>query len=391
MVKKIIAMIILGMFFIAPYQVQAEESKEKTGGILSETTDQLLGTTENLVKTVQTTIQDVENVIPVLKPVTKVVSEVEKITLPIIEDVVIGVTDTTETTLTKVVEGVDKTVNTLPTVPVVTPIFTTTTHTLNGVVSEVKTVVNSSGETVKNVVDIVVEEKERNPIVEIPKDQAIVGSPKDQTIVDSSKDPIIEDTPPKTSIETIPINQPIENLNQDSTNLSFEKESVYPIIEKKTPIDDTVAIETVKEETSLTEVAVEDDLRLAEKDFEIYSNNMEVLDAKMALDNRIKIQAEVIQNKDVQLPVNPAIPLGPDSQMVLTSGITWNGQGNSFSSSGSFLSSGNDILLGFLPAEEMLKEMTKKKWYHKNSYAIIQWIHTPLRKPPELTPFLYVI
>lgn len=373
MVKKIIAMIILGMFFIAPYQVQAEESKEKTGGILSETTDQLLGTTEDLVKTVQTTIQDVENAIPVLKPVTKVVSEVEKITLPIIEDVVIGVTDTTETTLTKVVEGVDKTVNTLPTVPVVTPIFTTTTHTLNGVVSEVKTVVNSSGETVKNVVDIVVEEKERNPIVEIPKD------------------PIIEDTPPKTSIETIPINQPIENLNQDSTNLSFEKESVYPIIEKKTPIDDTVAIETVKEETSLTEVAVEDDLRLAEKDFEIYSNNMEVLDAKMALDNRIKIQAEVIQNKDVQLPVNPAIPLGPDSQMVLTSGITWNGQGNSFSSSGSFLSSGNDILLGFLPAEEMLKEMTKKKWYHKNSYAIIQWIHTPLRKPPELTPFLYVI
>lgn len=389
MVKKIIAMIILGMFFIAPYQVQAEESEGKTGGILSETTDQLLGSTENLVKTVQTTIQDVEKAIPVLKPVTKVVSEVEKITLPIVEDVVIGVTDTTETTLTKVVEGVDKTVNTLPTVPVVTPILTTTTHTLNGVVSEVKTVVNSSGETVKNVVDIVVEEKGRIPIVEIPKDQAIVGSPKDQTIVDSSKDPIIEDTPPKTSIETIPINQPIENLNQDSTNLSFEKESVYPIIEKKTPIDDTVAIEPVKEETSLTEVAVVDDFRLAEKDLEIYSNNMEVLAPKMALDNRIKIQAEVIQNKDVQLPVNPAIPLGPDSQMVLTSGITWNGQGHSLS--GSFLSSGNDILLGFLPAEEMLKEMTKKKWYHKNSYAIIQWIHTPLRKPPELTPFLYVI
>lgn len=66
----------------------------------------------------QTTIQDVEKAIPVLKSVTKVVSEVEKITLPIIEDVVIGVTDTTETTLTKVVEGVDKTVNTLPTVPV---------------------------------------------------------------------------------------------------------------------------------------------------------------------------------------------------------------------------------------------------------------------------------
>ena len=389
MVKKIIAMIILGMFFVAPYQVQAEESEEKPSGILSKTTDKLLGTTEELVKTVQTTIQDVEKDIPVLKPVNEVVSEVEKITLPIVEDVVIGVTDSTETTLTKVVEGVDKTVNTLPTVPVVTSILTTTNHTLNEVVSEVKTVVTSSGETVKNVVDIVVEEKGRNPIVEIPKDQAIVEIPEGQTIVDSSKDQIIEDTPPKTSIETIPINQPIESLNNDSTNLSFEKENVYPIIEKKTSIDDTV--ETVKEETSLTEIAVEDDLRLAEKDIEIYSNNMEVLAPKMALDNRIKIQVEVNQNKDVQLPVNPAIPLGPDSQMVLTSGITWNGQGNSFTSSGSFLSSGNDILIGFLPAEEMLKEMTKKKWYHKNSYAIVQWIHTPLRKPPELTPFLYVI
>jgi len=387
MVKKIIAMIILGIFFIAPYQVQAEESEEKPRGILSKTTDKLLGTTENLVKTVQITIQDVEKAIPVLKPVTEVVSEVEKTTLPIVEDIVIGVTDTTETTLTKVVEGVDKTVNTLPTVPVVTPILTTTTHTLNGVVSEVKTVVNSSGESVKNVVDIMVEEKGSNPIVEIPKDQAIVESPKDQTIIDSSK----EDTPPKTTIETIPINQPIENFNQNSTNLSFDKENVYPIIEKKTSIDDTVANETVKEETSFTEVAVEDDLRLAEKDIEVYSNNMEVLAPTMALENQIKIQAEVIQNKDVQFPVNPAIPLVPDSQMVITSGYTWNGQGNSFSSSGSFLSSGNEILLGFLPAEEMLKEMTKKKWYHKNSYAIVQWIHTPLRKPPELTPFLYVI
>lgn len=386
MVKKIIAMIILGIFFIAPYQVQAEESEEKPRGILSKTTDKLLGTTENLVKTVQITIQDVEKAIPVLKPVTEVVSEVEKTTLPIVEDIVIGVTDTTETTLTKVVDGVDKTVNTLPTVPVVTPILTTTTHTLNGVVSEVKTVVNSSGESVKNVVDIMVEEKGSNPIVEIPKDQAIVESPKDQTIIDSSK----EDTTPKTNIETIPINQPIENFNQNSTNLSFDKENVYPIIEKKTSIDDTVVNETVKEETSFTEVAVEDDLRLAEKDIEVYSNNMEVLAPTMALENQIKIQAEVIQNKDVQFPVNPAIPLVPDSQMVITSGYTWNGQGNSFSSSGSFLSSGNEILLGFLPAEEMLKEMTKKKWYHKNSYAIVQWIHTPLRKPPELTPFLYV-
>lgn len=35
-------MIILGMFFIAPYQVQAEESKEKTGGILSETTGPII-------------------------------------------------------------------------------------------------------------------------------------------------------------------------------------------------------------------------------------------------------------------------------------------------------------------------------------------------------------
>ena len=375
-------MIVLGMFFIVPYHVQAEETEKKPGGLLSKTGDQLLGTTEKIVKTVQTTVHDVEKAIPVLKPVTDVVSEVEKITLPIVEDVVIGVTDTTETVLTEVVEGVDQTVNTLPAVPGVTPILTTTTHTLSEVVSEVQTVVNSSEETVKNVVDIVIEEKGRNPIVE---------SPKDQTIVESSNDPIIEHTSPKTSIKKIPFNQPIENSNQDLTNLPFEKENVSPIIEKKTPIDDSVAIETVGEEPSLTEVVAEDGLRLPEKDLEIYSNNMEVLAPKIARDNRLKIQAEVIQNKDVKVPANPVIPLEPDPQMIITSGVTWNGQGNAFSSSGSFLTTGNDILLGFLPAEEMLKELTKKKWYHKNSYAIIQWIHTPLRKPPELTPFLYVI
>jgi len=370
------------MFFLVPYHVQAEETEKTPEGLLSKTGDQLLRTTEKLVKTLQTTVHDVEKAIPVLKPVTGVVSEVEKITLPIVEDVVIGVTDSTETVLTEVVEGVDKTVNTLPAVPVVTPILTTTTHTLSEVVSEVQTVVNSSEETVKNVVDIVVEEKGRNPIVE---------SPNDRTIVESSNNPIIEDTTPRTSIERIPIDQPIENSNQDITNLPFEKENISPNTEKKTPIDDSVSIETVGEETSLTEVVAEDNLRLPEKDLEIYSNNMEVLAPKIAQDNRLKIQADVNRNKDVKVPVNPVIPLGPDPQMIITSGVTWNGQGNTFSSSGSFLSTVNDILLGFLPAEEMLKEFTKKKWYHKNSYAIIQWIHTPLRKPPELTPFLYVI
>jgi len=383
--KKIIAMIILGMLFINSHPVQAEESETESGGLLSKTSNHLLGTTDKLVKTVHTTVNEVEKTIPVLNPVTDVVSEVGKSTLPAVEGVVTSIIDTTETVLSEVGEGVDQTVKTLPTIPIVTPILTTTTQTVDEVVSEVQTVVSSSEKAVKNIVNVVVEEKDRNPIVE---------TPKDQITVDTSNEQITEHTPSKTTKERIPHNQSIEPLNQDITNLPVEKENVKPIIETTVPINNNVAIEPVRDENPLTKVVVEEGLRVPNKDLGIYSNNMEVAESKIVQDNRITVKVEAIQSQDGRVPVNPfnpVIPVVPDPQMTVTSGITWNGPGNTFSSSGSFLSVGYDVLLGFLPSEEMLKELTKKKWYHKNSYAIIQWIHTPLRKPPELTPFLYVI
>lgn len=345
------------MFFMIPFQVQAEELEEEHGGLLNKTGDQLLGTTEKLVNTVQTTVNDVEKAIPILKPVTDVVLEAEKITLPIVEDVVIGATDTTETVLMGVVEGVDKTIETLPVTPVVTPILTTTTKTLNEVVSEVQTVVDSSEETVKNVVDIVVEEKSRNPIVKSPNVPAAEG------------------------------------LSPDATNTNFftEKEELPPIVETKTPIDVNVGIEPVKEEIAPEKVATEVDLKGPEKVDEVYGTKMEVDDKKSSQKNPLKIITQTVQEGDAKVPVNPTIPLGSDPKMTMTSGGTWNGQGNTFSSGGSLLLTGSDVFHGLLPSEEMLKELTKKKWYHKNSYAVIQWIHTPLRKPPVLTPFLYVI
>lgn len=340
-----------------PFQVQAEELEEEHGGLLNKTGDQLLGTTEKLVNTVQTTVNDVEKAIPILKPVTDVVFEAEKITLPIVEDVVIGATDTTETVLMGVVEGVDKTIETLPVTPVVTPILTTTTKTLNEVVSEVQTVVDSSEETVKNVVDIVVEEKSRNPIVESPNVPAAEG------------------------------------LSPDATNTNFftEKEELPPIVETKTPIDVNVGIEPVKEEIAPEKVATEVDLKGPEKVNEVYGTKMEVDDKKSSQKNPLKIITQTVLEGDAKVPVNPTIPLGSDLKMTMTSGGTWNGQGNTFSSGGSLLLTGSDVFHGLLPSEEMLKELTKKKWYHKNRYAVIQWIHTPLRKPPVLTPFLYVI
>lgn len=354
MERNIIAMIVLGMFFIVPFQVQAEELEKEHGGLLSKTADQLLGATENLVNTVQTTVQDVEEVVPVLKPGTNVISEVEKNTLPIVEDVVIGVTDTTDTVLTEVVDEVDKTVKTLPVTPVVTPILTTTTETLSEVASEVQTVVKSSEETVKNVVDKVVEEKGRNPIEE------------------------------STNVQ-------ITEISTKTTNLSSEKEELPSIAETKTPIDVTVTDEPVGEETTLKKVAVEVELEGPEKVDEIYEHHIEVDKKKTAHKIQQKIITEAIQEQNLKVPVIPALPLGPDAKMTVASGVTWGGQGNTFSSGVSSLSTGSDVLHGFLPSDEMLKELTKKKWYHKNSYAVIQWIHTPLRKPPVLTPFLYVI
>lgn len=359
MLRKIIAIIVLGMFFIIPFQVQAEELEKSGGGLLSNTGDQLLGATEKLVNTVHTTVQDVEKAIPVLKPGIDVVSEVEKITLPIVEDVVIGATDTTETVLTKVVEGVDETVQTLPVTPVVTPILSTTTETLSEVASDVQTVVKSSEDTVKSVVDIVIEDKSENSIEVSPNVQST-----------ESLSPVATNT----------------NLNTSS-----KTEELPPIVETKTPIDVDVVIEPVKEEITPEKEAAEVDLKGPEKMNAAFETNMEVDDKKNAQISPMKIITETIQEQDVTVPVNPTIPLGPNPKMTMTSEGTWNGQGNTFSSGVSLLSTGSDVFHGLLPSEEMLKDLTKKKWYHKNSYAVIQWIHTPLRKPPVLTPFLYVI
>lgn len=46
---------------------------------------------------------------------------------------------------------------------------------------------------------------------------------------------------------------------------------------------------------------------------------------------------------------------------------------------------------GTLTSIEVLQPAIDKLWYHKNSYALIQWFHTPLGKPPKTAPFLNVM
>lgn len=45
----------------------------------------------------------------------------------------------------------------------------------------------------------------------------------------------------------------------------------------------------------------------------------------------------------------------------------------------------------FFAALELLHPATEKLRYYKNGYALIQWFHTPLGKPPKFAPFLNVI
>lgn len=357
------------MFFllltIIPFQVEAEdtEQEEKRSGLLSNTVNNLLGTTEEIVDSVQETVTEVEKSVPVLKPVTNVVSEVEKVTLPVVHDVVTGVTEATDSTLSGVVEGVGKTFNRLPEIPVVTPVLNKTTETLDAVTSDVQTIVDTSEETVGNIVNIVVEEK----LVQTP---ALVTKP---------------DIKP-TTISTTTGEKPSSNNSEQEVSEEAKqpaKEQVIDATVVEVPVPAQPIIDTIVSENESTSRSVP--LRV-EDDESFYPG--ELTDSN---EKGIKLIEKDAKKQTVKVPVIPAIPLGPEQKMIINSGAAWSGQKNVSSTGLSFLNSGNDVLQGFLPSDEMLKELTKKKWYHQNSYAIVQWIHTPLRKPPEATPFLYVI
>lgn len=359
------------LLYVIPFQVQAADSdqeQQKRSGLLNNTVTSLLGTTEGIVNSVQGTVTELEKVVPVLKPVTNVVTEVEKVTLPVVHDVVTGVTEATDSTLSVVVNEVEKTVKTLPEVPVVTPVLNKTTETLGAVTSEVQTIVDSSEETVGNIVNILVEEKQE------PK-PVLVTNP---------------DIKATTSSNTTTITTNEDRASSHQSELEVSEEAKQPA--KKQVIDATVGEVPAPEKLIIDSIVSENESASSSVPIVVEDNESFYPRALTDSDEKeIKVMKKVVKKQTVEIPVTPAIPLGPEQKMIINAGATWGGQTNASSIGLSFLNSGNDVLQGFLPSDEMLKDLTKKKWYHKNSYAIVQWIHTPLRKPPEVTPFLYVI
>ena len=360
------------LLYVIPFQVQAadtDQEQQKHSSLLNNTVTSLLGTTEVIVNSVQETVTEVEQVVPVLKPVTNIVSEVEKATLPVMHDVVTGVTEATGSTLSGVVDEVEKTVETLPEVPVVTPVLNNTTETLDAVTSEVQTIVDASEETVGNIVNIMVEEKEE------PK-PVLVTNPDIKSITNSNATTIT------TNEDKAPSLQSELEVSEEAKRPAKEQVIDETVGEVPAPAQPTI-VDTIVTENSKDSIKI----TLINLDTESF-HPRELTDSD---EKEIKVMKKVVKKQIVEIPVTPAIPLGPEQKMIINGGATWGGQTNASSIGLSFLNSGNDVLQGFLPSDEMLKDLTKKKWYHKNSYAIVQWIHTPLRKPPEVTPFLYVI
>lgn len=343
----------IAFFIVFPFPVHGEDVDEHKSSLLGGTVNQLISTTEKLVDSVKSNVnkpstsnETVEN-LPTLKVITDVVQDVEEKAPHVIEQVITDVTRTTDSPIKGLVNVVDDTVDILSEVPVVTPVLTEASKKVKTVTTELQKTVKTGDETIKQVIDL------SEKVVDI-KPKKIITEDKPQK--DSFEFP---DSPEQIIIPTSPV--------------SMSKVEV-PISEiKKTeaiPVEQPVLEPTSDQEEGNIG-------KLVEKVGVAELHDFTVIETKKEMKNK----------KQADIPLLPTNPIEQKYQIVISITPMITSKTNLISPSMSWFASG-DIHTGYLPSYMLLKELGNKKWYHKNSYAIIQWIHTPLRKPPEIAPFL---
>ncbi|MDI2587906.1 hypothetical protein OR571_12440 [Psychrobacillus sp. NEAU-3TGS] len=142
-----------------------------------------------------------------------------------------------------------------------------------------------------------------------------------------------------------------------------------------------VSVPAVEESPLQNQSPVEETIASVEKE------SFEILHIKQ--DKKLTGKAEKKETKksfNKSSIVLPSIPVKQKKKVIVTP-ISNTSTSAPSSASNSVVVQSGDAPFALLPSQELMKELTRKKWYHKNHYAIIQWIHTPLRKPPEVTPF----
>ncbi|WP_391207163.1 hypothetical protein [Psychrobacillus sp. L4] len=352
MKKCFIACIVSIIFLVVlPFQVKGEE-KDRNRGLLGESIDQLINTTEEVVDTVKTNINRTIPSQSILNPV----ADVEEQSIPIIEHVVSEVMNTTDSTVNNLVNVVEESVENLPEVPVVTSELKVTAKSVRKVTTEVQ-------KTVKTVVKAV---KKVNDIVENVTEKKLDNALSEE--INISKPPLTP-TPSKQSnslnlVESEPPFSHIKNPDEASNKTSKGTEAHFENVESQ---EVERHLEKVTKINPLnSEVAIFNDV--------VKTNEIKNTPIKL------------IEAKKMKTATNTTFPLGQNRKVVVTSSAVITGSSNVTLSGVSFLL-GGDIPIVLLTSHQMLKELARKKWYHKNSYAIIQWIHTPLRKPPQILLF----
>lgn len=418
MKKRLFSLIVGAGFLMAfPFAAHGEEPPEQSQGLISEAAETLENTVKNVsdqatdsaeaiveetAKSVEKTEKDtadfteettkaeadpVENkaVTSTLKNTGELVKKVVENTIPTAEKAVEEVTKTTEKTTSEIFEATDKTVESLPEVPVVAPVVKEVNKTVKKVTAEVQNTVKKTNETVNKTVDAVTETTAKT--------------------VEKATEPVdyVADVPvqeEKPSAVPIPPTPPVAEEEQSVNNKQPGKIEVLPYSEK--PVETKEAQEEVPGfigekavEVPTPERSNDEKKVIAEQPVDMGPANFKGEPAAPVKDVKVKPSAvESVQVEKANETVQPeSIPASQNERDGDRVSAIVPAPINNSSTHGSVSFGGHSADLGFGTVSDMeiLKASTEKLWYHKNSYAIIQWIHTPLRKPPITTPFLDVI
>ncbi|GGA22412.1 hypothetical protein [Psychrobacillus lasiicapitis] len=356
----------ISALILFPYQAYGETNHERKG-LLGESITKLVEETKNVTEEVNSTLENalpvekleeaipveepVEEILTVIEPVVETVKEVEEQTSAAVGQVVNEVPSTTESVVSDVMNLVDETVETVPDAPIVTPILTEVNGSLKQVTNKLEETVGEVSSTALVVID-----KKDLPIVE-EKNQTNKGPQK------QIEQPINTDTAPPVEESKIP------------------QESTMPIAATEKLVSVPVSVPAVEESPQHNQSAVEKPIPILENEsFKVE----EIKQYKKITGKADKKEVKKSSNKSSN--VLSSIPDKQKKKVILTPISSTSTSAPSFASNSIIIQTG-DTPFSLLPSQELMEELTRKKWYHKNHYAIIQWIHTPLRKPPEMTPF----
>ena len=346
----------ISALILFPYQAYGETNDERKG-LLGESITKLVEETKNVTEEVNSTLENalpvekVEEILTVIEPVVETVKEVEEQTSAAVGQVVNEVPSTTESVVSDVMNLVDETVETVPDAPIVTPILTE----VNGSLKQVTNKVQETVEEVSSTALVVIDEKDL-PIVE-EKNQTNKGPQK------QIEQPIKTDTAPLVEESKIP------------------QESTIPTAAPEKLVSVPVSVPAVEESPQQNQSAVEKPMPILENE----SFKVEEIKQHKKITGKAD-KKEVKKSSNKSSNVLSSIPDKQKKKVILTPISSTSTIAPSFASNSIIIQTG-DTPFALLPSQDLMEELTRKKWYHKNHYAIIQWIHTPLRKPPEMTPF----